>query len=294
MPETLTLREGYFGDPVAFQALADLLQDIFGIDISHQMNLGGPDPTSMPFGYFDPSGRCVANFSAFSMPLVVNGRVVRAAGYQSGAVRPDYRGQGLYRALMQMAFDWAEREGFEAGILLTDKPGLYETYGFRTVPQFRFHGAVPHADLAVPMARDLDLKQETDLQSVRMVLEARQPVSEIFSVVRQKEMFLLNAHFDPGIRLSLLEDDDAVVAWKHRGDTSLQILDVAARQIPPLGHIVASLGPNFERAEVFFPVDRLDWDGVATPHQGDCVLMVKGLEASSLARPFMLSPLADF
>ncbi|MFN7126450.1 MAG: GNAT family N-acetyltransferase, partial [Allorhizobium sp.] len=49
MPETLTLREGYFGDPAAFQALADLLQDIFGIDISHQMKLGGPDPTSMPF-----------------------------------------------------------------------------------------------------------------------------------------------------------------------------------------------------------------------------------------------------
>lgn len=294
MPETLTLREGYFGDPAAFQALGDLLQDIFGIDISLQMNLGGPDPTSMPFGYFDPSGRCVANFSAFSMPLIVNGRVVRAAGYQSGAVRPDYRGQGLYRALMQRAFDWAEREGFEAGILLTDKPGLYETYGFQTVPQFRFHGAVPHADLAVPMARDLDLKQETDLQTVQMVLEARQPVSEIFSVVRQKEMFLLNAHFDQDIRLSLLEEDDAVIAWKPQGDTSLQILDIAARQIPPLGHIVASLGAHFERAEVFFPVDRLGWDGVATPHQGDCVLMVKGLEAASLARPFMLSPLADF
>ncbi|MDQ0420112.1 GNAT superfamily N-acetyltransferase [Peteryoungia aggregata LMG 23059] len=294
MPETLALREGYFGDPAAFQALADLLQDIFGIDISHQMALGGPDPTSMPFGYFNPSGRCVANFSAFSMPLVVNGRVVRAAGYQSGAVRPDYRGQGLYRALMQRAFDWAEREGFEAGILLTDKPGLYEPYGFRTVPQFKFQGAVPHTDSSVPRARDLDLKQEADLHIVQMALEARQPVSEIFSVVRQKEMFLLNAHFDPDIRLSLLEEDDAVIAWKPQGDTSLEILDVAARHIPPLGHIVASLGAHFERAEVFFPTDRLGWDGMATPYQGDCVLMVKGLEPASLGKPFMLSPLADF
>lgn len=294
MPETLALREGYFGDPAAFQALADLLQDIFGIDISYQMALGGPDPTSMPFGYFDPSGRCVANFSAFSMPLVVNGRVVRAAGYQSGAVRPDYRGEGLYRTLMKRAFDWAEREGFEAGILLTDKPGLYEPHGFQAVPQFRFHGAVPQADLPVPRARDLDLKQEADLHIVQKALEARQPVSEIFSVARQKEMFLLNAHFDPDIRLSLLEENDAVIAWEAQGDTSLQILDVAARQIPPLSHIVASLGAHFERAEVFFPVDRLGWDGVATPHQGDCVLMVKGLEPASLAQPFMLSPLADF
>lgn len=294
MQDTLTLREGYFGDPAAFRALADLLQDVFGIDISLQMALGGPDPTSMPFSFFDPSGRCVANFSAFSMPLVVNGRAVRAVGYQSGAVRPVYREHGLYRTLMKRAFEWAEHDGFEAGILLTDKPGLYEPYGFRTVPQFRFHGAVSQADLPGSRARDLDLKQEADLHIVQKTLETRQPVSEIFSVARQKEMFLLNAHFDPDIRLSLLEKDAAIIAWKPKGDTSLQILDIAARHIPPLDHILASLGAHFERAEVFFPVDRLGWDGVATPHQGDCVLMMKGLQPTSLAQPFMLSPLADF
>lgn len=30
-------------------------------------------------------------------------------------------------------------------------------------------------------------------------------------------MFLLNAHFDADIRLSLLAEDDAVIAWKPRG-----------------------------------------------------------------------------
>lgn len=294
MLQTLTLRQGYIGDPAAFLALADLLQDSFGIDISFQMNLGGPDPTSMPFGYFDPSGRCVANFSAFSMPLVVKGRAVRAAGYQSGAVRPDYRGQGLYGTLMKRAFNWAEREGFEAGVLLTDKPGLYEPYGFRTVPQFKFQGVVPRAGFPSSLARDLDLKQEADLHITQMALEARQPVSEIFSVVRQKEMFLLNARLDPEIRLSLLAEDDAVIAWKPQGETSLEILDVAARHIPPLTHIMASLGASFERAEVFFPMDRLGWEGVAIPHQSDCVLMVRGLEPASLAQPLMLSPMADF
>lgn len=294
MQETLTQREGYFGDPAAFQALADLLRDIFGIDISQQMHLGGPDPTSMPFGYFDPSGRCVANFSAFSMPLVVNGRAVRAAGYQSGAVRPDHRGQGLYRRLMRRAFDWADREGFEAGVLLTDKPGLYEPYGFRTVPQFKFHCAVPRAGSPLPQARDLDLEQEADLNVVQLALGARQPVSEIFAPMRQKEMFLLNARLDPEIRLSLLADEDAVIAWKPRGETALQILDVAARNVPPLAHILARLGANFEEADVFFPIDRLGSEGVATAHQSACVLMVRGLEPASLALPFMLSPMADF
>lgn len=93
MIERLTLRQDYFDDPAALQALADLLHDVFGIDITLQNRLGGPDPSSMPFGYFDEAGRCVANLSAFSMPLVIEGRVVRAAGFQSGAVRPEFRGR---------------------------------------------------------------------------------------------------------------------------------------------------------------------------------------------------------
>ncbi|MBB4009540.1 hypothetical protein [Allorhizobium taibaishanense] len=64
-PAGLTLRQGYFEDPRSFQGLVDLLQDVFGIDIGAQNLLGGPDPTCMPFGYFDTDGRCVANFSVF-------------------------------------------------------------------------------------------------------------------------------------------------------------------------------------------------------------------------------------
>ena len=67
--ERLILRQDYFSDPAAWSALVDLLQDTFSIDIGLQDQFGGPDPTSMPFGYFDETGRCVANFSAFSMPL---------------------------------------------------------------------------------------------------------------------------------------------------------------------------------------------------------------------------------
>lgn len=294
MSERLTLRENYFEDATAFQALSQLLQDVFGIDVCAQMQMGGPDPTCMPFGYFNEQNRCVANFSAFSMPLMVNGQIVRAAGYQSGAVRPEFRGRGLYRDLMTRAFGWAERQGFEAGILLTDKPALYEAFGFQIVPQFQFQIAVARGSHSAPERRDLDLKQAADLQIVQSALEARQPVSEIFAPVRQKEMFLLNAHFDPQIRLSLLPDEDAVVAWKTRGSLSLQILDIAARRIPSLARITACLGAGFEQADVFFPMDRLGCDGAASSYESTCVLMLRGIEPRSVTRPFMLSPMADF
>ncbi|MBB2820610.1 UNVERIFIED_ORG: GNAT superfamily N-acetyltransferase [Rhizobium esperanzae] len=124
----LTFRQDYFGDPAGWAALVRLLQDIFGIDIDPLQQLGGPDASSMPFGWFDAEGELAANLSAFALPFVLNGRIVHAAGLQSGAVRPPWRGRGLYRDLTVTALDWCERQGFEAVILYTDKPSLYEPY----------------------------------------------------------------------------------------------------------------------------------------------------------------------
>lgn len=139
----LTFRQDYFGDPAGWAALVSLLQDIFGIDIGPLRRLGGPDPTSMPFGWFDAEGGLAANISAFALPFVINGRIVNAAGLQSGAVRPPWRGRGLYRDLTVKALDWCEQQGFEAIILYTDKPSLYEPYGFRPIPLHRYEGAAP-------------------------------------------------------------------------------------------------------------------------------------------------------
>jgi hypothetical protein len=84
----LTFRQDNFGDPSGWAALVSLLQDIFGIDVGPLQRLGGPDPTSMPFGWFDAEGELAANISVFALPFVFDGRIVNAAGLQSGAVRP--------------------------------------------------------------------------------------------------------------------------------------------------------------------------------------------------------------
>ena len=139
----LVFRANYFGDPAASRALTALLEDTFGIDVTILDRLGGPDPTGVPFAWFDVSGTCIANISAFSMPLVINGNFMRAAGLQSGAVRPEYRGRGLFRSVMEAALDYCDSEGFEAVTLLTDKPALYERYGFRALTQHRFIGPAP-------------------------------------------------------------------------------------------------------------------------------------------------------
>ncbi|CAN7588109.1 GNAT family N-acetyltransferase [Rhizobium sp. LjRoot254] len=289
----MQFRSDYFGDRAAFQALVDLLFDTFEIDIGQLDRLGGPGPTSMPFGYFDETGRCVANFSAFSTPLIIDGRRVRAVGYQSGAVRPEYRGRGLYRDLMQRAFAWAKAEGFELGMLLTDKPGLYEPYGFRVIEQHMFRGPMPAGATALP-CRQLSIENDADVALIRSVLVDRMPVSERFAVIGHIEEFLLNACFDPSIRLSHMPDHDAIIAWREEAGT-FHLLDIASREIPLLAQVIAAVQTRAERAAVYVPTDRLGWTGETGRYEGSCDLMVTGdTDALFKLEPFMLSPLAEF
>ena len=287
----LTFRQDYFGDRAAWMGLVALLDDTFGIDVGLQDQFGGPDRTSMPFGYFDTDGRCVANFTAFSMPVMIEGRSVNAVGYQSGAVRPEWRGKGLYRDLMRKAFSWADAEGYDLHLLLTDKPALYAPYGFRSIAQHSFSGAPPEALPGHLEARNLSLPE--DAAVIRGILDRRMPVSQRFAVLRQAEMFLLNACFNPDIRLTHLLDADAVVAWAFTDDRIL-LLDVAAADIADLPTILAALPITREEVEVCFPPDRLGWQGEAEPYDGHTILMVRGDMAAETIGPIMLSPMAEF
>ena len=288
----LTLRQDYFDDPSAWNALVDLLQDTFSIDVSILDQFDGPDPTSMPFGYFDADGRCVANFSAFSMPMIINGRVVKAAGYQSGAVRPEWRKRGLYRDLMQRAFSHTATEGYELDLLLTDKPALYERYGFRILPQHIFVAQTPTLQKSDLSARQLSLEAPDDLRLIETLLQNRQPASAQFAVVRQMEMFLLNASFNSAIRLTAL-GDDTVVAWTFDGAT-FWLLDIVGTAIPSLATIVSALDIEPERIEICFSPDRLDCEVSLEPYDGYTMLMVRGKAAADIVGPLMLSPMAEF
>ncbi|MGX5718644.1 GNAT family N-acetyltransferase [Shinella zoogloeoides] len=288
----LSFRSGYFGDPAASRALAGLLQDVFGIDVTIMDRLGGPDPTGIPFSWFDADGACIANISTFSLPLVVDGVSLRAAGLQSGAVRPGHRGMGLYRDVMEAALAHCDAEGFAAVALLTDTPALYGRYGFEPLVQHRFAGAASGGGTTGPVRR-LDLGSAADIALLRRLLDGRQPVSDRFAPVRQTGMFLFNAALMPDVRLDLI-GDDAVVAWRMAGDGAFDLLDVAGTRIPRLADILASVQAAAAQVVVHFPPDRLEWQGEALADTGEMVLMLRMAKTLRPEGPFALSPMAEF
>ncbi|MBB3299145.1 putative N-acetyltransferase YhbS [Rhizobium sp. BK077] len=290
----LTFRQDYFGDPAGWAALVNLLQDIFGIDIGPLQQLGGPDPTSMPFGWFTAEGELAANISAFALPFVLNGRIVHAAGLQSGAVRPAWRGRGLYRDVTVKALDWCERQGFEAVILYTDKPSLYEPYGFRAIPLHRYEGAAPAPLASAAPARLLAPTHADDLALLQSLLKRRSPISTSLGVTVNAAMFLINTQLDPDIRLSFLEDRQAAIVWKIDETGRFSLLDVVAAEIPSLAAILGGLEIAPAAVEVLFRPDKLGWAGVAQPLESGTRLMLRGLGDAIPNFPAMLSPMADF
>ena len=289
----LTFRQDYFADGAAWTAFVALLQDTFGIDIDPLRRLGGPDPSCMPFGWFDADGTLVANLAAFSLPLTINGRMVRAAAFQSGAVRPAWRGRGLYRDVTQKALEWCKAEGFEAIVLYTDKPALYEPYGFRSLPLHLHIGAAP-APMRAPMPlRSLDPWQPGDLALLQRALGTRSPVSDGLAVCESAAMFLINTQFDPDVRLSWMEDEQAVIAWKMDGERFI-LLDVVAPAIPALAAILGGMDVQPNVAEVLFRPDKIAWSGEPQPLESATRFMIKADFPVTLDTPAMLSPMADF
>lgn len=291
----LVHRKDFIGDPAAWAALKDLLEDVFGIDLAPLDRLGGPDPSSLPLAYFDPAGRCIANFTAFSMPLMIDGRMVKAAGLQSGAVRTEYRGRGLFRDLIRRTLERCDALGFEAVALYTDKPGLYEPHGFEVVPQHRFSGPAPMLPAgSFPGERRLDLHDREDLALLKRLLRERTPVSQHFAVCGQMTMFLVNTLFLDDLTLSYLPAQDAVIAWRAADNGPFELLDVVAAEVPPLVTILQALGVRPEMVEAAFPTDRLDWQGEAVAETGDLRFMVRSKTGLMPSRPGRLSPMAEF
>jgi predicted N-acetyltransferase YhbS len=290
----LTFRQDYFADDKAWAALVSLLHDTFGIDLDPLKRLGGADPTSMPFGWFDETGLLAANLSAFAMPIVINGRKINAAGLQSGAVRPPWRGRGLYRDVTRKALDWCAVQGFEAIVLYTDKPDLYTPYGFRSLPMHLYAGAAPEPVMSAQPARTLDPWKPEDLALLQRALRSRTPVSDALAVCESAAMFLINTQFDPDVRLSWLEDRQAVIAWKVGDDNTFVLSDVIASTIPPLEAILGGLGIAPLAVEVLFSPDKLGWQGEARAIDGGTQFMIRTDLDISLDRPAMLSPMADF
>jgi predicted N-acetyltransferase YhbS len=279
----LDFRSDYALSCEGLSELTRLIYDVFGVDVS-PLNRMGHDPRVVAFGWWLGS-ELIANVSLYERKLWLMGEQVAAFGVQSVAVRPEWRGKGLFRDLMGRALSFADAR-VDLVILATGTPSLYTPFGFRQVKEATFS-----ADLAGQQTRPgyrlLSLAEDSDIAFLRDIFSRRAPTSFVASACDHPALFMLKAFEAPEIELLHLPNLDAVVAVKGRNGPSMTLLDIVAPSIPSLEEIVSALGYAGERINVHLTPDRFSWaPEEQTPI--DNGYMVRGFFAPE-ARAFMLS-----
>jgi GNAT superfamily N-acetyltransferase len=210
---------------------------------------------STPFVRTDgegPEAPVVAHVGVLEVPVLVEGRPVRAGGVHAVATHPDHRGRGHARALLETAVDWAAPR-YDVLVLTTEIPALYESVGFRAVPEHRFHAPWRRPEPRGRPLRLLDREDARDVERLGRLLAARDPVSERLGIRSEKDVFL----FDEALRPLRVSDDlDAVASLEVRGET-LHVWDVLASRLPPLEEVLARVPEPFGAVVLHLAPDRL-------------------------------------
>lgn len=286
MTVDLIFRKDDFADPARRGPLLDLLRDIFAIDLGELSARNIWHPGYRAFSYW--VGKSIAaNVSIRPLPLMVNGKIVRAAQLHAVATRPNWRRLGLFTDLMTRVLDYAEGR-FDQLLLFTAEPALYEPFGFRHLPQHVFTGRLAAGNYAGEMpSRPLSLDDPDDCTLMRALYTARQPVSQHFAVAENGDVFFANALARPNWRLVYLPRAEALIVYE-----GAQLLDIAAAKMPPMAAIAAAMQctPDTEIA-VHFPPDLLAGDFQPLPYdppEEDHVMLRGPLEI--VDQPIILPP----
>jgi predicted N-acetyltransferase YhbS len=226
---------------------------------------------STPF-VVEEAGAVVAHVGVLELPLVVDGREILAGGVHAVATRVERRGRGHMRELMEEALLHCEGR-YETLVLTAGTPDVYAKFGFRAVTEHRFVLDAP-PPVGTDAWRPLDLAAPSDLSLLHRLLRERSSVSNVLGVVRELPVFLFDT---TRASLAYFPALDAIV-WFTRKDGTLRLHDVVARDIPPLGEILARVSGPLSRVECGFAPDRLDASFRAAPwlFDGEEHLMVRG------------------
>lgn len=246
---------------------------------------------STPFVHFE-DGRALAHVGVVTIPLVVEGVAVEVAGIHAVATHPDHRGRGLIRGVLARAVAFAERR-HATQQLSTAVPDVFTGHGFRAVAQHRFVVGMPKrgAPTLAPVRFD-DLEARRRLGDL---VRNRTPVSLRLGPVDEGHMVFINEVLETGGLRRVRYDADLDLALVvEEVDDTVEVVDLIARELPPLDDVLARLDTRATRARLYFTPDRFAVKPLAVePAWPDDFVMVRGpYPPEERGDPFVLPPLA--
>jgi len=280
-------RREYAADPTLEDRVFDLLETWFeGISKRRRQSalLGASwAHCSIPF-VREKKGQLVSHVGLLDMPFVIDGKSQTLGGIHGVCTLESERRQGHFRVIMEELLDYCE-DRYETLELGTENPEYYEPFGFRIVPEHRFRAEI------VPIRGHAGFRPfdaERDLETLDRLLSERVPISGRIGVENEHQVFKFTNGADD-LHYSEALDCFAVCEVE---ESRLSLLDIVAREIPPLDELLAQFEEPIDAVEFYFTPDRFDVETTPEVYRWDSdYYMVRG--AFELERErFMIPPTA--
>ncbi|GMR69072.1 GNAT family N-acetyltransferase [Bacillus sp. MN7755] len=258
------------------EQLFPLFEEVFGITIQTLKDFserGYWDDTYKALSFLQED-KAIANVAAFSLPLIINGERINAAGIQSVMTHPNFRRQGLMTELMREMIEEIDKQ-CECSLLFTEKPELYTSFGFKVVQEYLM--TIPYdKNNNNSLLRKLDYYIEEDRQLIHETIESSQRLSNNFSTLNFHPSFYLNMYDSEwNEKLYYLEKLDALIVYEVDNE-KLKLYGVFAPVIPVLDEICGEIAERFTEIEFYFSPDQLGIEDVQfTELQSSKYLMVR-------------------
>ncbi|MGE7632851.1 GNAT family N-acetyltransferase [Bacillus paramycoides] len=259
------------------EQLFPLFEEVFGITSQTWQDFSAK-------GYWDYTYKAlsflqddsvIANAAAFSLPLLINGEKISAAGIQSVMTHPDFRRQGLMTQLLNKLIEEIDKQ-CECILLFTENPKLYTSFGFQIVQEYLMTVPYDKKNNKDSLLRKLDFYNEEDRQLISETIANSQRLSNMFSTLNYQPSFYLNMYDSKwNEKLYYSKKLDTMIVYEVENE-KLKLFGVFALVLPILDELCEEISESFKEIEFYFYPDQLGIDDVQlTELQSSKYLMVR-------------------
>ncbi len=250
------MKANYNDDSLLFERCIHLIDEVFpGCKaFSTQGEKYGASwrKASTPF-IIEEEGEIVAHAGAWPITLMLNGKIVQTASIHGVCVKPEFRGKGHFKVLMQEVIDYVNAN-FDFPVFFTMKPYLYKKYPYKPLlPEYDF---VVNEKLIIKSKlsdlRKLDIDDAQDLKLLHYLLSNRIPLSHQLSVLNS-ELFIFSMLGKP---IYYSEKLNAIIVYEIR-DKTLYFKEIISQTQHHLTKFVELISESFERIVLQFCADNL-------------------------------------
>jgi predicted GNAT family N-acyltransferase len=257
-----------------------LANHTFGIDFEKWYQHGFWNNTYVCYSYIDHN-EVISNVSVSKLNVIIDGKEHKALQVGTVMTRPDYRGNGLSRSLMEIVLKEYEPQ-CDFIYLFANKTVLefYPKFGFQRMEQCHFSTDVG-LKKGNGKARKLDITNEDDREIVRKLSQERIPVSQILSVKNGGAILAWYCFNVYNENLYYLKEDDVMVIYNIEGEV-LHLYDIVSRNKIELNHILEKIIDNKVKKVIFYYTP--DYAGIQL-HQEVC----NDSDDTLFVKPFVLN-----